>query len=214
MLADFKRKAQWLMPSFMGGGGGGGGGDGGAAAREAARQAAITEGLNYIDKEFSGFNDNYFGGVKKAYIDKNMPLLEEQEKRARLNLPTSVSNTQNSEYARLLEKFETDAQRARVDQSAKADEFANQQREAVERQRGSLVSQVTAGASPDSAAVLASGAAKTLNATPLPPAIGDIFAQYMGNAANGAYGAGPVAPQQFTPIMFGSSGRGAQRIVG
>lgn len=214
MLSDFKRKAQWLMPSFMGGGGGGGGGDGGAAAREQARQAAIAQGMDTLNQQFAGFDDNYYGGVKKAYIDKNMPLLEEQEKRARLNLPTSVGNTQNSEYARLLERFETDAQRARVEQAAKADEFANQQRQAVESQRGSIASQITAGASPDNAAVLASGAAKTLNATPLPPAIGDIFAQYMGNAANGAYGTGPVAPQQFTPIMFGSSGRGAQRIVG
>lgn len=214
MLADFKRKAQWLLPCFMGGGGGGGGGDGGAAAREQARQAAIAQGMDTLNQQFAGFNDDYYGGVKKAYTDKNMPLLEEQEKRARLNLPTSVGNTQNSEYARLLERFETDAQRARVEQAAQADQFANQQRQAVESQRGSIASQITAGASPDNAAVLASGAAKTLNATPLPPAIGDIFAQYMGNAANGSYGSGMATPQQFTPIMFGSSGKGAQRVVG
>lgn len=216
MVNNFKRKAMGLFPCFMGGGGGGGGGgDGGAAAREAARQAAISQGMENLNQQFAGFDDNYYGGVKKAYSDKNIPLLDEQEKRARLNLPTSMGNTQNSEYARLLERFETDAQRARVEQAAQADQFANSQRQSVEQQRGSIASQITAGASPDNAAVLASGAAKTLNATPLPPAIGDIFAQYMGNAGNGAYGTGmQLNPQTYTPINFASSGKGSQRVVG
>ena len=215
MFIDFKRKAQWFVPCFMGGGGGGGGGgDGGAAAREAARQAAISQGMDTLNQQFAGFNDDYYGGVKKAYTDKNIPLLDEQEKRARLNLPTSVGSTQNSEYARLLERFETDAQRARVEQAAQAENFANTQRQNIEGQRGSIASQITAGASPDTAATLASGAANTLRATPLPPTIGDIFAQYMGNAQNGAYGASVANPQTYTPISFGSSGRGSQRVVG
>ena len=57
--------------------------------------------------------------------------------------------------------------------------------------------------------VLASGAAKTLQATPLPPAIGDIFAQYMGNAGNGAYGTAlQVNPQTYQPITFPGSNAG------
>lgn len=215
MISDFKRKAAWLMPCFIGMGGGGGGGDGGAAAREQARQANITAGMDKLNTEFAGFNDDYYGGVKKAYTDKNIPLLDEQEKRARLNLPQSVGNTQNSEYARLLERFETDAQRARVDAAANADQFANQQRQAVEGQRGTIASQITAGATPDNAAVLASGAANTLRATPLPPTIGDIFAQYMGNAGNGAYGGQTQPnPQTYQPILFGSTGKGAVTNVG
>lgn len=205
----------WFFPSFIGGGGGGGGGDGGAAAREAQRQAQINEGMAAVNQAFTPFNDAYYANISDLYKQHYTPLVTEQYGEAKRQLPFTFGNTQNSEYTRRMGELERDYERQQVDVGAKALEFANSQRQQVESQRGSLSNQVTAGATPGTAASLADGAAKSLSATPAFSAIGDLFGKYVANASNGAY-------QQYgipggmganTPISFPGSTRGAVRNV-
>ena len=208
------RFLMWFFPSF-GGGGGGGGGDGGAGAREAARQAQINEGMAAVNQAFTPFNDAYYNNVSDLYKQHYTPLVTEQYSEAKRQLPYTFGNTQNSEYARRMGELERDYERQQVDIGAKALDFSNQQRQSVESQRGSLSNQVTAGATPGTAASLADGAAKSLSATPAFSAIGDLFGKYVANASNGAYqNLGiPGGTQANTPISFGTSGKGAQTIV-
>jgi len=216
MLSDFKRKALRLVPCFIGGGGGGGGGDGGAAQREAQRQAQINEGMAAVNQAFTPFNDAYYANISDLYKQHYTPLVTEQYNEAKRQLPFTFGNTQNSEYTRRMGELERDYERQQVDIGAKALDFGNQQRQSVESQRGSLSNQVTAGASPGTAASLADGAAKSLSATPAFSAIGDLFGKYVANASNGAYAnlGIPGGMGTNTPISFNTSGSGAQRIVG
>lgn len=216
MLIDFKRKALWFVAGFMGmGGGGGSSGDGGAAAREAARQEQINQGMAAVNQAFTPFNDAYYSNISDLYKQHYTPLVTEQYTEAKRQLPFTFGNTQNSEYTKRMGELERDYERQQVDLSAKALDFANQQRQSVESQRGSLSNQVTAGATPGTAASLADGAAKSLSATPAFSAIGDLFGKYVANASNGAYQSlgipGGVGTN--TPISFNRGSTGAQTIV-
>lgn len=204
MLRDLKRKLQGFGPAFMGGGGGGGGGDGGAAAREAARQQAIRDGSAQVNSAFGSFNDDYYGGITDAYKSHYTPLIAEQYDKVKRELPYQFASTGSSEYQRRVAELEADYQRQMVDNASQAEQFANDRRSQVESQRGNLISQVTAGADPNTAATLAAGAVKSLSAQPTFSALGDLFAKYTGNAANyaGAQQAQGTG-QNYTPISFG-----------
>lgn len=215
MLIDFKRKALWFVTSFMGGGGGGGG-DGGAGAREAERQAQINQGMANVNQAFTPFNDAYYSNISDLYKQHYTPLVTEQYSEAKRQLPFTFGNTQNSEYTRRMGELERDYERQQVDIGAKALDFGNQQRQAVESQRGSLSNQVTAGATPGTAASLADGAAKSLSATPAFSAIGDLFGKYVANAGNGAYQQFgiPGGTQSNTPLSFPGSGKAVTYVGG
>ncbi len=203
-MLHFKRKAQGFVLSFMGGGGGGGGGDGGAAAREAQRQQAIRDGSAQVNSAFGAFDDNYYDDIANKYKANYTPLIAEQYDKVKRELPYQFASTQGSEYQRRVSELEADYQRQMVDNASQAEQFANDRRSQVENQRGNLISQVTAGADPNTAATLAAGAVKSLSAQPTFSALGDLFAKYTGNAANyanaqQAQGMG----QNYTPISFG-----------
>lgn len=152
-----------------------------------------------------GFGDDYFANIARMHKDHYTPLIEEQYRVAQRSLPYKFSNTANSEYTRAVGDLERDYQRQLVDESAQAEDFANQRRQQVENQRQGLVSQVTAGADPGSAATLAAGAVKSLSAQPTFSALGDLFGKYMTNGV-GAYNAGTnnASPVSYTPLNFGS----------
>ena len=209
------RFLMWFFPSFIGGGGGGGGGDGGAGERERQRQAQINAGMEAVNQAFTPFNDAYYANISDLYKQHYTPLVTEQYAEAKRQLPFTFGNTQNSEYTKRMGELERDYERQQVDIGAKALDFGNQQRQSVESQRGSLSNQVTAGATPGTAASLADGAAKSLSATPAFSAIGDLFGKYVANASNGAYQQYgiPGGTSSNTPISFGTSGKGAQTIV-
>lgn len=54
-----------------------------AREREEARQARIKTGLTNIDQTFAGFDDNFYGGRKSAFLNFYQPQIEDQFKDAR-----------------------------------------------------------------------------------------------------------------------------------
>lgn len=126
-------------------------GDGGAAqarADETARQQRIRQGIAAIDKQFAGFDDNYFKDRENAFLKQSKPLLN--------NAFTGA--TQNAEMT-LAERGMTDSSNAskvaaglQGGYNAKASELANsavdqanQLRTTVAQNREQLVSQLTGG---------------------------------------------------------------------
>lgn len=203
----YKADGSIWQPDVSGGFGGGADLSGIAAPADGQFESA---GPLYTGIERSGgFGDDYYKGIADLYKQHYAPLIDEQYQTARRTLPYQFATTDNSEYQRRAGELERDYQRQLVDNSSAAEDFSNQRRQAVESQRQNLVSQVTAGADPGTAATLAAGAVKSLSAQPTFSALGDLFAKYTGNAANyvqSQQGQGPG--QQYTPINF-NRGAGA-----
>lgn len=208
MLRELKRKALGFAPAFMGGGGGGGGGDTGAAEREVKRQQAIREGSAQVNQAFGSFDDGYYADIANKYKLHYAPLIAEQYEKAKRELPYQFASTGSSEYQRRVAELEADNQRQLIDNASQAEQFANDRRSQVESQRGNLISQVTAGADPNTAATLAAGASKSLSVQPTFSTLGDLFGKYTANAANyaGAQQAQGMG-QNYTPITFPGSGK-------
>jgi hypothetical protein len=69
----------------------GGASDGGAAKTEKRRQVAISRGMDDIDKEFSGFDDNYYKDVSNDYLKYATPQMMNEYARTKNQLSFSLA---------------------------------------------------------------------------------------------------------------------------
>jgi hypothetical protein len=158
-----------------------------ARQKEAERQGRISAGTEQINKNFGTFDDNYYGGIRKAHSDFYMPLVDEQYKDARRGLTYKLANTGNltssagaTNLANLFRDY--NRQRAQIgDQSLGAERDL---RNNVEQNRSELLTQLNATADPEAAAASATARAKSLAMPPVFSPLGDLFQQYTGNLAN------------------------------
>jgi hypothetical protein len=154
-------------------------GDGGAKASQQAaaqqrkeeqdRQNRIRQGNSRIDQIFSPFNEGFFKGRSKAFLDFTRPQLEDQYKKAREGLVFALSRNgliQSSaganKFRDLTKTYDTNRQ---VLEGQAIDE-ANKARAAVEQNRGDLTAQLQATADPTAAARSAIQRQAVLSATP------------------------------------------------
>lgn len=162
----------------------------GALLNPADRQAAdlIKSGKLFTAKERRpGFDDNYYGGIRKAFTDFYLPQVDEQYDQAKRKLTYKFANTSNldsSAGANNIANLFRDYNRERASIGDRALGAERDLRTNVEQTRGELINQLQATADPEAAATSATARAKALT-TPAPYSpLGDLFQQYTGALAN------------------------------
>lgn len=167
--------------------GGGGGGDGGAAKREKQRQTRIREGVANINSTFMPFNDDFYAGRSKAYVDYATPQLKDQYQNAYRNLITALHRSgllQSSEGARrmgdLQKRYDTGKQGV-IDTSYAV---ANSARRDIENSRSALVSDLQVTADPSSALQAAQARQSIYSQAPQFQPLADLFTNVTGGLAD------------------------------
>ena len=162
---------------------GGSVGDGGAAAerrrQEEARQGRIREGDAAIDKQFAGFDDNFYDARRKAYSDYANPQVTDQYEDAfkDLTLALADSNLLNSSAAaRRRADLEKKRQELIRTVGQKGNEYANQARSSIESAKSDLRSQNMNIANPTLVAANAQSRAQQLNEVPVFDPMINLFA--------------------------------------
>ena len=175
---------------------GGGGGDGGAAqarADEAARQARIKQGTQSIDKSFGGFDDNFYKGRERAFVNNAIPQLNGQFVDTQRNLTYNLARqglTASSEAARNAGELQRQYNDNRAQIAAQGMDYANETRNQVEQNRSELLAQLNATSDPAAAASSAVNRADVLAAQRSFSPLGQLFANttgLLGNAATAGY---------------------------
>lgn len=175
---------------------GGGGGDGGAAqarADEAARQARIKQGIGNIDKNFGGFDEGFYKGRERAYVNFANPQLSDQYANTQRNLTYNLARqglTSSSEAARNAGELQRQYNDARAQIAAKGMDAANDARNQIEQNRSELISQLYSTSDPSQAANSALNRASVLSQQQSFSPLGQLFANttgLLGNAATAGY---------------------------
>lgn len=160
---------------------GGGGTDKAAEAARAAeveRQGRISQGQARINEILSGFNDNFYAGREKAYMDYATPQIEDQYTQARKNLMLALSRAGLSNSSAAVDRFgqlERQYGDARLQAADQAKSTAADARSKVESTRGNLYNQLYASADPAAAANAAQGQADVLAANPTFSPVAQLF---------------------------------------
>lgn len=198
------------------GGGGGDGGAGEAKRREAQRQARISEGTQNINTQFSRFDDPYFAGREKAYVDYAQPQLDTQYADARKQLVYALSRSgllSSSTAADRQRKLQEEKARYDMDVVNRAKGYSTQARSDLENARGDLISQLTATEDPAAANAAAVQRADLMSRPPSFDPVGNFVfnaAEGLRNYANPSTGYGGLVGNK---ILFNSSPGGSSESV-
>jgi len=141
-----------------------------AATKEAAdRRAAMADGLGKIGTLFSGFDEPYYQGLQKNYLDYANPQIEQSQLKAQTSVRSALANkgklhsstdaTQQGELATTYGGIFRDAQTKSLD-------YANQQRGQVQAAKQNSIAQMYGSESPDVGLQAASGAVGSLQTGP------------------------------------------------
>ena len=163
-------------------------------AREAEekRQGKITEGTNSINSAFAGFDDDFFSGIEQDANNFFNPQIDRQFDKTREGLIKNLARQGNlnaSTGATQLGDLDRAGQEQRVTFSDRARGIASGVRGDVESNRAQLLAQLTASANPAAAAATSAAAARQLSEPQQFSAIGDLFSQFGGVAADQIIGA-------------------------
>lgn len=186
-----------------------------ARSEEERRQARIREGRTAIDKQFGQFDDSYYGGIEKDFLNFYTPQVDRQYRDARESTIYDLARTRNIDSSAGIDRM-GDLQRTLADKKAmisgQARDARLQQKGRVESTRSDLYSQLSGTADPVSAANSAIALSSSLNALPQYSPIADLFANFTGQAANAVQAKRAGYEPRLAPISFGSSG-GSARVV-
>lgn len=189
------------------------------AQREATRRANIMTGTTLIDEALAPFNDDYFSGRQKAYVDNAMPSLDQQFQDAQKQLVYALSRgglLQSSEAANRQRQLNEERARYEREIQNSAASFANQGRTDVENTRTNLISQLNATEDPSAAATAAANKAALLSAPPTFDALGNFVFNTATNLENlsnvSTRGRGLFAANPTTSIGP-ASGSGSSRVT-
>lgn len=171
------------------------GGDNGAAreaaeqarAEEAARQGRISSGVERVNKVFGQFNDDYYKGVSDTALNYYKPEVERQYNDARrasiFNLARG-GKLQSTAGADALRRLSEARARTDVDIANRAAGYANENRRAIEGQRGDVLNSLYATADPEAAYSSATTAAELGRKAPAYDPVGDLFSSFIASGAN------------------------------
>lgn len=143
--------------------------DGGAAKREKERQARIQSGIYGINTTFQPFNDEFFAGRSKAYVDYATPQLKGQYQDAYRNLVTALHRSgimQSSEAARRMGKLQKQYSLAQQGVADTGFSVANSARKDIENSRSALINDLQVTADPSSALAAAQARQAVFAANP------------------------------------------------
>ena len=137
-------------------------------AAEDQRQTRIRQGMGAIDKQFAGFDNNFFNNRSQAYLDFAAPQIDQQYRDTNRGLVYALARQgigQSSEGSRRFGNLLEDQQLAQQGMVDKSLQVASDARKSIEDTRSGLVSDLYATADPAAAAKNASARASYL-ATP------------------------------------------------
>lgn len=202
----------------------GGGGDGGAAAaredakrQEEERQARIREGQAAIDRNFTQYDDTYYGNYRNAYASYYTPQVEEQYKDAIDKLTATLAGRGILESSVGADAF-ADLQKQYNDQQAlianKSADTANELKAKVEQAKSDLYGLNTSMADPAGIAARAASEAKALAAPSAFSPLGTIFSSVLTPATAYAQAYSNSAGRIPTAGVAAPSGSGSSKVVG
>ena len=177
-----------------------------ARQQENERQSRITTGTAKVNDAFGGFNDDYYAGIGKSYLDYYNPQLDRQYNRAREQLTYSLADSGNLDSSAAARKFgdltaDYGVQKQTIANQAESEKQAFKGN--VEQNRSDLLGQLESGAGVDTTATSALARASSLTRPAQYSPLGDLFAQYTGAARTNAAlqgagypGAGGIRTQQ------------------
>lgn len=153
-----------------------------AKAKEAKRQADILLGNQRIDQAFGQYDDNFYGGYKRAYAGNYNPQVEEQYATSLDKLKAILAGrgqlTGTVGINKLGELFKKrDDTLAQVGNDA--ENAAADLRGRVEKQKTGLYSLNQASADPEGIAARATAEATSLSAPPSYSPLGEVFASIL-----------------------------------
>ena len=159
--------------------GGGGGSSGPSAAdMEKQRQARINQGMQQVNNTFGQFNDDYYGGIRNAYMDYVQPDFNKQYEDAQRQLTLALARqgvSSSSIAADRQSNLQDLYNRNQLQLQQKADGYVNDRRSAVEGARGAVVSQLNASGNAGQAGQQAIAQASSLQALPEFSPLGNLF---------------------------------------
>jgi|ThiBiot_500_plan_1041544.scaffolds.fasta_scaffold11154_2 hypothetical protein len=192
------------------------GGDGGAQAQRQAefdRQTSIRTGTNSINNLFdTQFNDDFYSGRGKAYLDYVNPQLDDQYAEARKQLTYALdragtldSTARTSKEAELQKEYDN-LKRAFGD---KALDYSNTARNNVEGARSNLIGMLNSTGDQQGAINAATGRAAALTAPDTFDPIGQLFANFTGalQTQSGLEKTGALTgqPPRYNTGLFGTN---------
>lgn len=148
-------------------------------AAEQQRQSRIRQGVSAIDNQFAGFDDNFFDGRSKAYLDFAAPQINQQYGDANRGLVYALARQglgQSSEGTRRFGNLLQDQQLAQQGMVDKSLQVATDARKSIEDTRSGLMSDLYATADPAAAAKNATSRAAYLSTPQGFSPIGQLFA--------------------------------------
>lgn len=198
---------------------GGGGGDSGAAAARAdqqQREAQLEANRTQVNRTFDQFDDKFYNQRKQAYLDYQVPQLNDQYAEAQKQLVYGLSRKGNlnssvagEQFGGLGKQYATGSNAIQ----AGAQDFENQTRQQVEGNRSDVLNQLSATENTDAATSEAINRARAVSQGPAVPPVGMLFTNLTGLAADHAvaanYGFNPYAGfggGSFGSRLFGGGG--------
>jgi len=154
-----------------------------ARQQEDERQARITAGTAKVNDAFGGFNDDYYAGIGKSYLDYYNPQLDRQYNRAREALTYQLADSGNLDSSAAARKFGDLTSDYGVQKQTIANQAEGEKqglRGQVEDNRGDLIRQLETGAGVDTTAASAMARANSLSKPAAYSPLGDLFSQYTG----------------------------------
>lgn len=158
-----------------------------ARSQAAEREARVREGTGRINDTFSKFDDSYYSGLGKSYLDFYRPELDRQYGDAQKQLTYRFADSGNLDSGAANQKFADLAQNYALQTNQLGDRALNTQQQGradVEKNRSDLISQLESGSGVESTASSALARAGSMSAPPQYSPLGDVFSQFTGAMAN------------------------------
>lgn len=183
-----------------------------ARAEEEARQGRIREGTAAIDSTFGQFNDDFYSGIAKSFMDFSRPQLDEQFGEASEQTTFDLARRGMLDSSNRVERFGKLDRRYNLELDSLTDQgqqFATEARSNVERNRADLVGMLNATGDNQAASQGALARAAIVSRPPAYSPIGQLFQDFTSGLSqqaalerSAALGS-PVKPR-FNTGLFGT----------
>lgn len=146
------------------------------------RQQSIQKGMLSIDKAFSGFNPQYYEGVRNTALGSLMPQFEQQYRRTKRGAALSLGSRgllPGSSVAREAgNHLEQERGLGQILVGNQANQVVKQAQEGVARERNTVVGQLVSSQDPALAAQQALAGAASVGAPSITAPLGDLFQNF------------------------------------
>lgn len=198
----------------------GGASDGGAAQAEAQRQAAITQGTNEINQNFSQFTPQFYAQAGQDYTNFAEPQLISQYQNTRNNLTGALGRAgilNSSAAAQENTSLGKQMGLAQSEVANNAQQQVNSLQGQVATQKGNLINELESSGDPTAANEEAIGAVSQLREPTALQPLGNMFSdwaeQYLGSQTQAVNG-NNLNPISALSQLFGNQNPGGPQPAG